>query len=236
LPRLAVTLVLGLLLSLASSASALAACVTGRTNTDYVGSLFDGWFTFGAPVYTAAQITERDAYVPTCTNTIYTNCNSSVWIMLANSFSLSYAQIGYYTDTTGARTGFIQYGDNYHPLNIVEYRFPAFPLNSTQTYQMGFGPTGSGNIFYYFLNNIYVGQHIALFTPNEAEHYAEIHSEASQISGTPTTPVDFNYSAVLENGAANPRAFNGQVQADRPYFNVYAYSPIELNVDDTCHA
>lgn len=168
----------GLILILATGAggirladSAQAACVPPRTSLP--GYYFDGWYQHpgGTLKSTESYISEYDPWVP---NSAY---DTSQWVMLVNTTTSSYAQIGWLKNYQ--RRMFVEANQS----GIVSYwDYAPQPTNAWTKYEVTYNP-GTGLFQFFWNNQLRATLYGYGGAPNEAQQFAELHDRRNQVPG-----------------------------------------------------
>ncbi len=150
-------------------------CNPGRSN-NYVSYYFDG--AFSQPGKTMGGVYAKIGnYSPFVYNT--SGDTVTEWVMLVTTSNNSlYTQVGWWESPGGVRYTFDEYS-----LGSGAYHndfYPAYSINSQIYYDMLWN---SNSGFTFEANNQVVNTYQNYFTPNSANVYAEIHTQASQMPG-----------------------------------------------------
>ncbi|HEX4062493.1 MAG TPA: hypothetical protein VHY58_15870 [Streptosporangiaceae bacterium] len=164
-------------------------CNPNRSN-NYLHYYFDGADSQnvgGTPGGVYASIRNYSPFVAGPNQGAPSNDDVSEWVMLdvQPASDDKYVQIGWIERPGGLRNTFVEW--SFGPGKFYDDYYSPYAINSTQSYAVYFQPTE--NLMYGVAVNGNLVQRVAdTDRPNDAQIYAEIHTQASQVPGGTADP------------------------------------------------
>lgn len=181
-------------------------CNPGRSN-NYLTYYFDGAFSqdtgsSGTPGGVYASISNYSPWVSAANS----GDDSSEWVMLDQQPPSTglWVQIGWVEFAGAQRDTFDEY--SLGPGAFHDDYYAPFSINSNHTYEVTYNPN-SEYAFNMEVDGNYYNDQINIFTPNDAQIFAEIHTQASQIPGG--TEDTASQEPVVSNAHVYPNAGTG---------------------------